>query len=200
MSFSSDVRNELMQLPAGTSPKAYVRKCFIEGGTIANPVKAYHLAFTMPTRRSQRLIKILTECGHNPKTLVKNGQTVVYLKDDDQIADVLRYMGAAKSVLIYENERVQKDFRNGINRQVNCETANINKTVAAAQAQIDAINHIENTVGLSCLPKPLQHIAKLRIEHDTASLTEIGEKLNPPIGKSGVNHRLRKICEIAKNI
>ena len=200
MSFSSDVRSELLQMPAGTSKKAFVRECFIEGGTIANPVKAYHLAFTMPGKKSQKLVKILTDCGHHPKTLVKNGQTVVYLKDDDQIADVLRFMGAGKSVLIYENERVQKDFRNGINRKVNCETANINKTVTAAQAHIDAIKHIESTVGLGYLSKPLRDIARLRQEHDTASLTEIGEMLNPPIGKSGVNHRLRKICEIAENI
>ena len=200
MSFSSDVRSELMNKPPSTGPKAYVRKCFIEGGTIANPVKSYHLAFNLPEQKARRLVKILANHGHRPKTLVKSEQVVVYLKEADEIADVLRLMGAQKSVLVFESERVEKDFRNGINRQVNCEAANLNKTVTAAQHQIDAIKHIENTVGLGYLSKPLQEIARLRQEHDTANLAEIGEMLNPPIGKSGVNHRLRKICEIADNI
>jgi len=200
MSFSSDMREELTGLTGGSAHKKHVRKCFIDGGTLANPAKSYHLAFTLQKRGADKLAGILSNFGLSPKTLAKNGQFVVYLKDADEISDVIKIMGASKSLLAFESERVKKDLRNTLNRHVNCETANINKTVTAAQAQIDAIQLITNEAGIKSLSKPLRDVAMLRQAHETASLSEIGEMLTPPISKSGVNHRLRKICEIAEDM
>ena len=197
MSFSSEVRSELSALRGGPVRKAYVRQCFLNGGTVSNPVKSYHMAFTLPSADAKKLVKYLSGFGLNPKILNKNGHDIVYLKDAEEISDVLKIMGANKSLLDYENKRVEKELRNALNRHVNCEAANLNKTVTAAQYQIDAIEFIAAEAGLKSLSKPLQDIARIRLAHDTASLAEIGQMLVPPIGKSGVNHRLRKICEIA---
>ena len=200
MSFSSDVRRELSALTGGSSRRQYVRKCFLDGGTITDPVKAYHLAFTLPASKAQKLADILTEFDLHPKTMVKNDQTIVYLKEAEEISDALKIMKAHKSLLAFESRRVEKELRNTLNRQVNCEAANLNKTVTAAQSQIEAIRFIADEVGLGHLSKPLQDAARLRQAHETASLAEIGEMLTPPVGKSGVNHRLRKICEIAEEM
>ena len=200
MSFSSDVRKELTNLAGGSGPRQYVRKCFLDGGTITDPVKAYHMAFTLPSPKAQKLVAILTDFSLHPKTMVKCDQTVVYLKEAEEISDVLKVMKAHKSLLAFESRRVEKDLRNNLNRQVNCEAANLNKTVSAAQSQIEAIQFIADEVGLGHLSKPLQDVARLRQAHETASLAEIGEMLTPPVGKSGVNHRLRKICEIAEEM
>ncbi|MCL2527698.1 MAG: DNA-binding protein WhiA [Defluviitaleaceae bacterium] len=197
MSFSSNVRKEVASLTGGTGRRTYIRQCFVTGGTITDPVKAYHLAFTLPDPEAEKLTNILTGFGLHPKTLAKNGHTIVYLKEAEEISDVLKMMDAHKSLLEYEGKRVEKELRNSLNRQVNCEAANLSKTVTAAQGQIEAIKFIVREAGLGSLSKPLQDIARLRIAHDTASLAEIGAMLSPPIGKSGVNHRLRKIVEIA---
>ena len=200
MSFSSKVREEIAVLSKGPAYRVLIRQCFLEGGTITNPVKSYHMAFTLPDKKAERLTRVLIKFNLHPKTLAKNGQVVVYLKEAEEISDVLKLMGASKSLLEFESKRVEKDLRNNLNRQVNCESANINKTVTAAQSQIDAIEYIESEVGLNYLSKQLRDIARLRQAHDTASLAEIGEMLSPPLSKSGVNHRLRKICEIAADM
>ena len=200
MSFSSEVRKEVSGVTGGSTRRIYVRQCFLTGGTITNPTKAYHLAFNLNQADGKKLTDILTGFDLKPKTLVKGGQTVVYLKEAEEISDVLKIMDAHKSLLAYESMRVDKEVRNLLNRQVNCEAANLNKTVTAAQTQIDAINFIAQEVGLSHLSKPLQEVAKLRQQHDTANLAEIGILLSPPVGKSGVNHRLRKIVEIAEEM
>jgi len=200
MSFSSDTRREVSGLIGGSSRRIFVRRCFLEGGTITNPVKSYHLAFTLPGVKGKRLSDVLTDFGLHPKTLVKDGQTIVYLKEAEEISDVLKIMGANKSLLAFESKRVEKELRNTLNRQVNCETANLSKTVTAAQSQIEAIEFVTREAGLGYLSKPLQEVARLRQAHDTASLAEIGAMLSPPIGKSGVNHRLRKIVEIAEDM
>ena len=197
MSFSSKVRSEISGLTGGSARRGLVRKCFLEGGTVTNPTKSYHMAFNLPAGQAQELVHTLEKFGLHPKTLAKNGQVVVYLKEAEEISDALKIMGANKSLLEFESKRVEKELRNTLNRQVNCESANINKTVNAAQAQIDAIRFIANETGLNSLSKQLQDVARLRQVHDTASLAEIGEMLIPPLSKSGVNHRLRKICEIA---
>jgi len=200
MSFSSKVRNEIVGQQSGAANRELVRKCFQEGGTITNPVKAYHLAFSLQKKQASELLNALEKFGLHPKTMAKNGQVVVYLKEAEEISDVLKIMGANKSLLEFENSRVEKELRNNLNRQVNCESANINKTVNAAQSQIDAIDFIAAEVGFNYLTKQLRDVARLRQEHDTASLAEIGEMLSPTLSKSGVNHRLRKICEIADEI
>ena len=200
MSFSSELRNELESLKGGQYQKAYVRRCFLEGGTITDPVKSYHMAFTLPESKARKLIKHLSTFGLHPKILTKNGQNIVYLKGAEEISDALKIMGANKALLEYEGKRVEKDLRNSLNRHVNCEAANLHKTVTAAQHQIDAIKFIAGETGLSVLSKPLQEVAQLRLTHDTANLAEIGQMLTPPISKSGVNHRLRKICEKAEEM
>ena len=201
MSFSSDIRKELAGITGGAANRIFVRQCFLDGGTITNPVKAYHIAFNLAEpKNAQKLMKILSRLGLHPKLIEKDGQTTVYLKEAEEISDVLKFMDAHKSLLQYESMRVEKELRNKLNRQVNCEAANLNKTVTAAQDQISAIQFIASEMGLSRLAKPLRDVAVLRQTYDTASLAEIGAMLEPPVGKSGVNHRLRKICEIAEDM
>jgi len=203
-SFSQTVQKELLSddnlEKTLDYERSFVRECFLFGGIISNPGKTYHVEFTIPEEKAQELLKILSAFHLNPKMIARKGQTVVYIKEADGIADILNIIGAHKSLLTLEEMRVQKNVRNTINRKVNFETANINKTVGAALSQIDAIKFIAQTVGLSYLPKPLREIAELRLDNETLSLTEIGELASPPLGKSGVNHRLRKICKIADNL
>jgi len=180
--------------------RAFVRECFIYGGIISNPGKTYHVEFTIAEDDANKLMEILSGFDLNPKKIARRGQSVVYLKEAESIADILNIIGAHKSLLMLENMRVEKYVRNAINRKVNFETANINKTVDAALSQIDAIKFIAQEVGLSYLTKPLKDVAELRLGNETLSLTEIGQLLTPPIGKSGVNHRLRKICKIAEKL
>ena len=125
---------------------------------------------------------------------------VVYLKDGEMIVDMLGIMGAHISLMNMENIRIRKDIRNNINRRVNCEAANLNKTVSAAVKQMNDINYIIETKGIGYLPDNLQELALARLENEDASLKELGEMMTPPIGTSGVNHRLRKISEIAEEM
>jgi len=203
-SFSQSVRAELLSddnlSKMLENDRAFVRDCFLFGGNISNPGKTYHMEFTLPQEKMIKLLEILQGFNINAKMIARGGQSVVYIKEADGIADVLNIMGAHKSLFSLEELRVTRDVSNTINRKVNFETANINKTVGAALGHIDAINYIIDTVGLSYLTKPLRDVAELRLEHDTLSLTEIGTLLTPPVGKSGVNHRLRKICKIAEKI
>ena len=204
LSFSQAVRAELVSdstLARDIEPaRAFVRECFLYGGIISNPGKTYHVEFTVSEENAGKLMEILPSFGLNPKKIARKGQTVVYLKEAESIADILNIIGAHKSLLTLENMRVEKYVRNTINRKVNFETANLNKTVDAALSQIDAIKFIQQEVGLSRLSKTLKEVAELRLDNETLSLTEIGQLLDPPIGKSGVNHRLRKICKIAESL
>jgi len=204
ISFSQSVRAELLNDDNLSTEleyeRAFVRECFLYGGIISNPGKTYHVEFTISESEAKELMKILSNFSLHPKKITRKGQTVVYIKESEGIADILNIMGAHKSLLMLENTRVEKNVRNTINRQVNFETANINKTVDAALNQINAIKYISEEIGLSYLSKPLKEVAELRLTNETLTLTEIGELLTPPIGKSGVNHRLRKICKIADQV
>jgi len=180
--------------------RAFVRDCFLVGGVISNPLRTYHLEFTLDATKAERLAKTLINFDLHPKNIARGGQSVVYLKEAEEIAEVLRIIMANKALLAFEEMRVKKSLAGNINRRVNFEAANLNKTVSAAQAQIDAIKYIKEAAGLMVLSPPLQKIAQLRLENESASLSEIGEMLDPPIGKSGVNHRLRKICKIASEL
>jgi len=204
LSFSQTVRAELISDNTLSQDleyeRAFVRECFLYGGIISNPGKTYHVEFTILEENANKLLEILSWFGLNPKKIARKGQSVVYLKEAESIADILNIIGAHKSLLMLENMRVEKYVRNAINRKVNFETANINKTVDAALSQIDAIKFIAQEVGLSYLTKPLKDVAELRLGNETLSLAEIGQLLTPPIGKSGVNHRLRKICKIAEKL
>ena len=201
MSFSQEIKAELRGLDeASDLPRKFIRECFLQNGTISNPGRTYHLQFLLPEKTADELMTALTGYNLQPKKIARRGQYVVYLKEADGIADVLNIIGAHKSLLTFEGLRVEKSIRNSINRKVNFETANINKTVGAALSQIDAIKFISRHSGLGILSPPLEEVARLRLSHETASLAEIGAMLTPQVSKSGVNHRLRKICRIAESI
>jgi len=198
---SQDIREELEAVKRLDRNRAFVRDCFITGGVISNPDRTYHLEFTLEDTDADKLVEILTEkFGLRPKKIARRGQIVVYIKEGDEIADVLKIMGANRALLDFEGTRVEKSIRNDINRRVNFEAANLNKTVGAALGQIEAIEYISQTVGLSDLSPSLEEVARLRLKHENLSLAEIGALLEPPVSKSGVNHRLRKICKIAESL
>ncbi|MCL2216489.1 MAG: DNA-binding protein WhiA [Defluviitaleaceae bacterium] len=198
---SHDIREELKSGKKMSRDRSFVRECFIASGVISNPDRTYHLEFTLDEPKADKLLEVLSKkFGLRPKKIARKGQFVVYIKEGDEIADVLKIMRADKSLLVFESTRVEKSVRNEVNRLVNFETANLNKTVGAALGQIEAIEYIVKTVGLSYLSATLAETARLRLAHDNLSLAEIGALLEPPASKSAVNHRLRKIVKIAEQI
>ncbi len=181
--------------------QAFLRGAFLAAGSVTNPEKGYHMEIVCDTKaQADIIVNIIQSFGVGPKTITRKKYYVVYVKDGSGIVDLLNVMGAHMSLMNMENVRILKDFRNTYNRKVNCEVANLNKTVSAAVKQIDDIEYIINTKGLKFLPDGLRALAELRVEYDQASLKELGDMMNPPLGKSGVNHRLRKISEIADEL
>lgn len=181
--------------------RSYLRGAFLGGGSVSDPEKTYHLEFVSHSLiHSESLRDLINSFGLNAKIVERKGNYVIYLKEGDQVVDLLNIIGAHSALLNLENIRIYKQMRNDVNRIVNCETANLGKIVDAAIRQIDNIKYIEGTIGLEKLPANLQEIAQLRLGNPEASLKELGNMLNPPIGKSGVNHRFRKIEEIANNL
>ncbi|RVU55084.1 DNA-binding protein WhiA [Anaerosphaera multitolerans] len=181
--------------------KAYIRGAFLGSGSVTNPERSYHLEFVCENfEHAQFLSEVINSFLLNSKIVRRKESYIVYLKEAEQISDLLAIIGATKSLLDFENVRVFKALNNQVNRIVNLETANMNKTIDASLSQIEDIEFINRTIGLDKLPENLQEVAKIRLENDSISLKEIGEKLNPPIGKSGVNHRLKKIKDIANKL
>lgn len=181
--------------------RAFIRGAFLASGSISAPEKTYHFEIVAQTEeKARQLQEVIRSFQIDAKIVIRKKYYVVYIKDGAQIVDILNVMEAHVALMNLENVRILKEMRNSINRQVNCETANINKTVVAATKQIDDIIYIKNTVGFGDLTKGLREIAELRIEQPDASLKELGAMLNPAIGKSGVNHRLRKLSMIADRI
>lgn len=181
--------------------RSYIRGAFLGGGSISNPEKTYHLEFvTNNEEHAKDLSQIINSFELNSKIVTRKENYVVYIKEGEQIVDLLNIIGAHQALLRLEDIRVLKDVRNNINRIVNCETANLGKTIDASMRQIENIEIIKKTMGLNKLPKNLRELAELRLEYSDASLKEIGLMLNPPVGKSGVNHRFRKIEEIAEEL
>ena len=181
--------------------RAYVRGAFIGGGSISNPEKTYHLEFvTHSEEYAKDLCALINTFGLNSKVIQRKNSFIIYLKEGEQISNLLGIIGAHTSLLELENIRIMKEMRNNVNRLVNCETANLSKTVNAAVRQVESIKLIQKEIGLQRLPKNLREIAELRLSYPDESLKELGEMLNPPVGKSGVNHRLRKIEKIAEEI
>lgn len=182
--------------------RAYVRGIFVGGGSLSDPEKGYHLEFVTHSREFAEVFsKLINESyGLNSKVIDRKNSYIVYLKEGDQIVDLLNVIGAHKALLDFENVRIVKQMRNQVNRIVNCETANLNKTVDAAYNQVRNIEYIQGTVGLDYLSDSLIEIALLRLENRDASLVELGQMLSKPVGKSGVNHRLKKIEKIANEI
>ncbi|MBP2033483.1 DNA-binding protein WhiA [Clostridium algifaecis] len=181
--------------------RAYIRGAFLGGGSVSNPEKTYHLEFvTHNCDYADDLSKLINEYNLNSKVIQRKNSFIVYLKEGEQIVDLLNIIGAHSALLDLENVRIMKEMRNNINRLVNCETANLSKTVNAAVRQIESIKLIEKEIGLLRLPQNLREIAELRLKYPDESLKELGEMLNPKVGKSGVNHRLRRIEKIAEEL
>lgn len=181
--------------------RAFIRGAFMAAGSISDPNKSYHLEIKCNSnKKSEQLINLLKKFNIEGKMVARKGSYVVYLKEGEGIVDVLNVMEAHVSLMEMENIRILKGMSNYYNRQVNCETANIKKTVATSVRQIEDINYIIKNKGIEYLPPKLQDIALIRIDNPDASLQELGERLEPPLGKSGVNHRLRKICQIADDL
>lgn len=181
--------------------RSYIRGAFLGGGSITNPEKTYHLEFvTSNEEHAMDLSSVINTFGLNSKIVTRKENYIVYIKEGEQIVDLLNIIGAHQALLKLEDIRVLKNVRNNINRIVNCETANLSKTIDASLRQVESINYIEQTIGLDKLPDNLRELAELRLEYDDASLKELGMMLNPPVGKSGVNHRFRKIEELADKL
>lgn len=181
--------------------KSFLAAAFLCAGSVSDPNKAYHLEIVCRSRkRACRLAEIMISMDLEAKMITRKGHWVVYLKEGEQIVTMLGYMGAPLAYMTYENARIVKEMRNGINRQVNCETANIGKTVHAAVRQTADIVLIRDRMGLEGLPRNLREIALVRLEHPDMTLRDLGALLDPPVGKSGVNHRLRRISEIAEGL
>lgn len=181
--------------------KAYIRGAFLAGGSVSNPEKIYHLEIVTHNEvYANSLCSLINQFGLHSKTIERKNNFVVYLKEGEHIVNLLNIIGAHAALLDLENIRIYKDMRNNINRIVNCETANLGKTINAAVRQIENIEYLKVHYGLSKLTPSLKEVAELRLNNPDASLRELGEMLDPPIGKSGVNHRLRKLDKLAEDI
>ena len=181
--------------------RAFLRGAFLASGSMSDPNRSYHFEIICGDDWQAEQFKGMLHMLEVESRIVHRRQTaVVYVKESEQIARLLGLMEARMSLLEYENIRILREVRGNINRQVNCETANISKTAHAAAQQIKDIRYIAETTGLSKLTNGLDEIAAVRLQYPTATLKELGEYLDPPIGKSGVNHRLRKLSEIAEQL
>lgn len=178
--------------------RAIIRGAFLGAGSINNPEKKYHLEINLSNKINlDYLFKIISSMNIKCKKLELDKKYSIYLKDGEEISLLIALMGANKSVLNYEDIRVQREMRGKVNRIVNCQTANLNKTINASVEQIEAIRKLQKSNKFNKLDENLKEIALLRIEYPDMSLIELGKKLKNPVGKSGVNYRLRKIVEIA---
>ena len=179
--------------------KNYLRDMFMCCGSISDPRREYHLEWNC-SREEQvsQLQGILRSFGKEAKTAFRKKSWVVYFKDSTDIVDLLNLMGAPVSMMEMENQRILKELRNSVNRRVNCEAANIGKTVSASRKQIEDILFLEKAGILKTLPESLRKMAELRMQYPDMPLRELGDQAQPPIGKSGVNHRLRRISELAR--
>ena len=181
--------------------KAFIRGFFVAAGSVNDPNKAYHFEIVARTKEMAEVIRnVIIGFSLDAKIVKRKKYYVVYLKEGSMIVDMLNIMEAYVSLMDMENVRILKDMRNDINRRVNCETANIKKTVSAAMRVISDIEYIEKTKGLKSLSPALRQVAEIRMSEPDADLALLGTMLNPPISKSGVNHRLRKISRIAEEI
>lgn len=181
--------------------KSIIRGSFLGGGSINNPEKTYHLEVKLSNKKNlDYLFDILSNMDINCKKLEQDKKYSVYLKEGEEISNFIALMGASKSVLKFEDIRVQREMRGKVNRIVNCQTANLNKTINASVEQIDAIRKLQKCHKFNMLEDNLKEIALLRLEYPDMSLIELGQQLKNPIGKSGVNYRLKKIIQLANEV
>ncbi|WP_334332372.1 MULTISPECIES: DNA-binding protein WhiA [unclassified Companilactobacillus] len=199
LSINTDVPEEVLN--EDQRMRSYLRGAFLATGSVNNPeTSRYHLEiYSLYENHNDGIAQMMNYFHLNARTTKRRNGYIVYLKEAEKIADFLQLIGATNSMLKFEDIRIVRDMRNSVNRLVNCENANINKTVAAAERQIENIKHLQATVGLDSLPDKLREIAVLRLENPEVSLKELGEMVpSGPISKSGINHRLRKLNELAE--
>ncbi len=179
--------------------KSYLRGLFLGSGIVANPEKGYHFEIVCATDTLATDVKRLLNSfeGISAKKIARKKEYIVYIKESEQIVDILAIMGATNQLFAYEDVRIKKEIRNKANRINNCDQANIDKSVAAAEKHISNIKKIDKVIGIKALPEKLRTVAELRLSNPDLSLVELGEMLEPPMKKSGVNKRLMKIAEIA---
>ena len=181
--------------------RAFIRGAFLAAGSVSDPVKTYHFEIVcLSEAKAKQLQMIMETFNINARVIKRRKYFVVYVKDSSQVVDLLNIMGAYNALMDMENVRIVKDMRNNVNRKVNCETANINKTVSAAVKQIEDIRFIQMSSAFDELPESLQEMAELRVRNPEATLAELGQLLDTPVGKSGVNHRLKKISLFADEL
>ncbi|MCA1065122.1 DNA-binding protein WhiA [Rossellomorea sp. AcN35-11] len=183
--------------------RSYLRGAFLAGGSVNNPeTSSYHLeVFSLYSEHNEALSELMNTFGLNSKTLERKKGFITYLKEAEKITEFLNIIGAHNALLRFEDVRIVRDMRNSVNRLVNCETANLNKTIGAALRQVENIKFIEKHVGLQVLPDKLREIAELRVNYQDVTLKELGEMVSGgTISKSGINHRLRKIDQLAEKL
>ncbi|PEC05803.1 DNA-binding protein WhiA [Bacillus cereus] len=200
-SFIRNISRELIEKKC--CKRSYLRGAFLAGGSVNNPeTSSYHLEiFSLYKEHNDAICELMNGFDLNSKTLERRKGYITYLKEAEKITEFLNIIGAHNALLRFEDIRIVRDMRNSVNRLVNCETANLNKTIGAALRQIENIRYIDETVGLDILPDKLQEIAQLRRDYQDVTLKELGEMVSGgKISKSGINHRLRKIDEIAEKL
>lgn len=183
--------------------RGFLKGAFLSGGSVNNPeTSSYHLEIYCSDQQfSEEICSMMQGLELNARTIERKKGYIVYLKEAEKIADFLSLVGAVQAMLRFEDIRIVRDMRNSVNRLVNCETANLNKTISAAIRQMENIRYIKDTVGLDALPSKLREIAEIRLEHEEVTLKELGEMLpSGPISKSGVNHRLKKLDLFAEQL
>lgn len=181
--------------------RAFIRGAFLSAGSMSDPKKSYHFEIVCAVQKKAKQLQEIMNCFDlDAKIVIRKKSYVVYLKEGSQIVDILNIMEAHVALMELENVRILKEMRNSVNRKVNCETANINKTVSAAVRQVEDITYIQETIGFEKLSDGLREIALVRLANPEATLKELGDFLSPPVGKSGVNHRLRKLSETAEKL
>lgn len=181
--------------------RAFIRGAFLAAGSMSDPKKAYHFEIVCAAEpMAEQIRELMSSFSMDAKIVQRKKSYVVYLKEGSQIVDILNIMEAHVSLMELENVRILKEMRNTVNRKVNCETANLNKTVSAAVKQLEDITYLRDTIGLEKLSEGLEEVALARLSHPDASLKELGALLSPTVGKSGVNHRLRKLGDLAEKV
>ena len=191
--------NKLIIIENDNYKRAIIRGAFLGAGSINNPSRTYHLEINLSTKDNMEFLdEILKQCNIRCKKLENNNS--IYLKDGEEISSIIALFGASSSVLKFEDIRVQKEMNGKVNRIVNCQSANLNKTLNASVEQIDAIRRLQQSNKFNNLDDNLKEIALLRLEYPDMSLVELGKKLKEPLGKSGVNYRLKRIIKIAEDL
>ena len=195
------ILQDMLVVQQSCCKRAYIRGAFLASGSISDPEKGYHFEIVYPDeRKAQQLQTIIRSFSVDAKIVQRKKSYVVYVKEGAQIVDMLAVMEANVALMDLENIRILKEMRNSVNRKVNCETANINKTVNAAVKQMEDIKLIQQVMGFEQLSDGLAQIAELRMQYPEATLKELGMMLSPQVGKSGVNHRLRKLSALADEL